>query len=403
MSNTESTTVYDYRKIFSESTPSVFYGNSITTSADDERTTTTFKYDEARKITEPIETTQVTTKGYQSSSPVVTSRSFDDYGNIVTSTDALGSTTRYAYDDGLHLLKTVTQQTDSRQSLITEIDRNDKGTITEVRSKNQDGALLTRTQYGGIDSFGNIGKLIISDDTKDTVYQNEYGYNNGFLTKQTVQVKNAKDVVETIETKADYDPQSGRMVSYTDGNGYQTKYNYDVLGRLTLVIYPDNAAASVDYNDAANQATLSDETGVSQVVKWDSIGQKIEEGIQDGTYRVTQKSGYDGLGRVKWIEDANAKQTVYNYDKLGRVIQVDYPNGGGTSKISYDAINRTQIKTDATNVQIRETYNAGGQIVGMEVNRGNGFEKASSSSYDYAGNVLTTIMMRIKLLLKSAA
>ncbi|MCM3748349.1 DUF6531 domain-containing protein [Paenibacillus pasadenensis] len=382
-------TLFDYRKVYSDS-KSVFYTNSVTTTADDEKNVSTFQYDEARRISSPIQTTNTFYKGTQAGTPVTTKVSYDDYGNVLSSTDANGITTQYTYDSSQHLLRSVTQRIDASQTLTTMINRNAQGTVTEVSSTNQQGTLMSKTRYENIDSFGNAGKVIVSDDNRETMYENEYGYSGGFLTKQTVQVKNVDGLVESIVTRADYNPSTGNVISFTDGNNNgTTRYEYDVVGRTTRVTHPDHSFATVEYNDAANEATVKDETGVTTRVKWDAIGQKVEEGIVDGSYRALQKMGYDARGRLQWSEGANQKRTNYFYDKFGRLIRTEYPNGGGTATVSYDGLNRTKTVEDATGVKSRETYDIAGQLILTELNKGSGFERTSSQTYNYVGNVLT--------------
>ncbi|MCM3748343.1 hypothetical protein M3223_13385 [Paenibacillus pasadenensis] len=390
VSNGESTITYDYRKVFHESLPAMYYTNSVTTTADDEKNVSTFQYDEARRISSPIQTTNTFYKGTQAGTSVTTKVSYDDYGNVLSSTDANDITTQYTYDSNRQLLRSVTQRIDASQTLTTMINRNAQGTVTEVSSTNQQGTLMSKTRYENIDSFGNAGKVIVSDDNRETIYENEYGYSGGFLIKQTVQVKNVDGLVETVVTRADYNPSTGNLTSFTDGNNTgSTRYEYDLVGRMTKVTNPDDSFATVAYNDAANEATVKDETGVTTRVKWDAIGQKVEEGIEDGSYRALQKMGYDALGRLQWSEGANQKRTNYFYDKFGRLIRTEFPNGGGTATVSYDGLNRTKTVEDATGVKSREIYDIAGQLVLTELNKGSGFERTSSQTYNYVGNVLT--------------
>ncbi|WP_127506093.1 glycohydrolase toxin TNT-related protein [Paenibacillus humicus] len=388
--NGQSNTVYDYRKVQPNSEKPMYYTNYITTTANDEKITSTFKYDENRRIPTPTETTKTFYKGSQQAPSEKTFVNYDDFGNITTSTDAAGNTMEYKYDENTHLLSYVKQPIDQRQTLNTEILRNNKGTVTEIILKNQDDTVLNNVKYGNIDSHGNPGLFEVKDNDRQTVYYNEYGYNGGFLTKQSVYATNVDKNTEEIVNFAEYNPSTGAMTSFTDGNSNTSRYEYDAIGRITRVVNPDNSYSSIQYNDSLNEATLRDETGVTTHLKWDSIGQKIEEGYDDGYYRVRGKSGYDQLGRLKWTEDGDLKRTNYSYDAWGRNTRIEYPSGGGVAIISYDGINRTKTTTDdSSGVQTRDTYDVLGQLIAKEIDRGNGLERMQSITYDYTGKALT--------------
>lgn len=390
VSNAINSTAYDYRKDYiNDTTPTVYYTNSVTSIAGDEKNVTTFEYDEARRRTSPLKTTATFYKGTNPGTPVINQVTYDDYGNTLTETNAMGITSTYSYDPIFHQVATASQPIDDQKTVHSQFTRNDKGLVTEVTVKDQSNTLLAHSKFEDIDIHGNVGKATIYDDNRNRVYTNEYGSNGGFLTKQTIHATDANNQVQVVDSSAQYNASTGQMTSITDGNNNTTSYQYDSLGRLTMVTNPDQTTATASYNDGANEATFTDETGVTSTIKWDSIGQKMEEGIVDGAYRMLRKYGYDGLGQLSWEEDANNQRTSYSYDNWGRMVQSTAPNGA-VSAVAYDGIQRTQTATDPEGIQSRVTTDILGRQIASDINKGSGFEQTSSSIYDYVGNLLSS-------------
>src|SRR5690606_26288753 len=127
--------------------------------------------------------------------------------------------------------------------------------------------------------------------------------------------------------RGSYDRATGHLLSYTDGNQHTTSYQYDALGRLTQIVHPDSSHKQWTYDDAANQLTVTDETGATRIVKYNPLGLEVEDGIlNNGTYQAKMKYGYDAFGRRIWTEDAVGNRTVYLYDDWGRLIETDNPD-----------------------------------------------------------------------------
>src|SRR5690606_31440062 len=122
--------------------------------------TTDYTYDEARRWTDPITSSSKTTNTSTNaeSTPITTSRTFDDYRNVTTSTDPMGVRTDYVYNSTTHLLSSVSQPISSTQTQYTEYTRNAQGTVTQVvvRDTNASGTLLQQVNYNNIDAYGNV-------------------------------------------------------------------------------------------------------------------------------------------------------------------------------------------------------------------------------------------------------
>ena len=73
--------------------------------------------------------------------------------------------------------------------------------------------------------------------------------NLNVTTFKTINVKDADgvnvDADGIIENSFDYD-YFGNMISFEDGKGFVTSYEYDILGRMTKTIFPDGTFEEYD-------------------------------------------------------------------------------------------------------------------------------------------------------------
>ncbi|MBW7477856.1 hypothetical protein K0T92_24405, partial [Paenibacillus oenotherae] len=388
LSNGQKSTIFNYRKDYvDETTPTVIYTNSITEATGNESRRTSFQYDETRRLTTPTVTTSTFTKAGSSTAPMVNLASYDDYGNVLSRNNTMNMATTYTYNPTSRLLASVLEKVDATQTRLTSYVRNDKGKITEIIVTNQNGTKLAHSKYEQIDAYGNVGKTTVLDDVLNTEYYTTYGYSGAFPTQQSILVTDADGQSTTIVNQLDYDPTTGRVKSFTDGKNNTTTYVYDKLGRLKTITHPDQSSMSAVYDDIANQVTVTDETGVTGIQKWDALGHKMEEGIIDGSYRVLKQYGYDSLSRLIWEQNGSGHRTQYQYDGWGRGIQTTLPNGA-YSATQYDELNRTMTSTDPAGVQSRSTADMLGREILSQLNKGGGFQTVGSVQYDDMGNVI---------------
>ena len=155
-----------------------------------------------------------------------------------------------------------------------------------------------------------------------------------------------------------------------DMNGVKVKYEYDVLGRRTKLIYPDNTFITYEY-DAAGKVTKIRPQGGAPVVSYE----------------------YDGAGRRTRAIMANDTQIDYVYDAIGRIVSVvnRRTTSGAllwTFAYTYDRVGNRKIVTTSEGIH-RFTYDALNQIISAE--RPEGFPFADESfTYDPMGNRLTS-------------
>ncbi|WP_240416786.1 S8 family serine peptidase [Paenibacillus periandrae] len=343
-------------------------------------------YDETNRNPLPVTISQ----SVNGNDKATTTRTYNYLGQVTSETDALGRTAKYEYNfEGIPTssLIPISATLNLYQSYVFDYRR--QLTKSVARENNQEGKLLQQIDIPERDSYGNILKTVVKDDTRNIVTTREYStdYQSGFPTKQSTYFINANNVGSYKVVQSEYEMLTGRMKNYRDGNGYKTSYSYDKLGRVVSVTHPDESVVKLEYNDSDNKITQTDETGKQTIVTWNPIGEKIQEGILDGTYKAKVKYGYDEYGRLQWMEDAEGNRTSYAYDNLSRQHYVMFP-GGGQSEMRYDDANRMQTLIDPEGNGIRTTVDKLGQIIKSEEVRNSVITTLGSTEYNYAGKVV---------------
>lgn len=387
------TTVYDHRKkVTSANETPQFYTNKVTVSAGDESRSTTFVYDEARKIPYPVQTTTQFKKGSESAPLVQTAVTYDAYGNVLTETNPLGVVTTYTYEPSTHLLSSIHQPIQPNLARFTTLERNTQGSVTKmtVRQNNGMGTILAQTEWKNFDSYGNAQQTVVKDTGRDIVSQTEYGaaYQGAFPTKQSIEVKDAAGTTQTITSQLTYQPHTGLVTSYTDGNLNTTRYDYDEAGRLLRITHPDQSIATAVYTDgSANQVVITDETGVKTRMRWDRLGNLLDEAILDSSYRILKSYGYDTYGRTIWEKDNLGRATAYAYDLWSRPLKTTYIDGA-VNQVQYQELSRQVVTTDADGNKWRSTSDVLGRTILEEEWRAGQYHQTRSVAYNDDGQAI---------------
>ncbi|REE81238.1 RHS repeat-associated protein [Paenibacillus taihuensis] len=297
---------------------------------------------------------------------VSTSSQYDDYGNIVQSTDAKGNTIVNTYDTVKHLLQTTLVPVDTGKYNHTTYNRNAQGDVTlvVVRENDASGNVLQQSDFGNMDSHGNFKSITIKNGTKSIVTNIEYdaAYNGAYPTSQSITAMDADQNPQTVTTRAEYDLATGLVNARVDGKNNRTSFVYDKLGRANKVTYPGGSTFNIAYDDIQNTITTTNEVGAKAKTTWNALGLKIEEGLFDSTgYRKKAKYGYDSNGRMSWNEDAEGNRTNHLYDGWGRETKAVLPDGS-ESNTAYNDTSRQVTSTDAEGYSVIQTYDKLGML-----------------------------------------
>ena len=227
-------------------------------------------------------------------------------GNLIASTDSLGHGTTNFYNGGSLLLGSVdaigtctTNYYDAAENLT--------GTATVS------GSTILATNTFAYDLNGNR--------TNSTVWRR---LGSSWVGAQTTYIYDAQNrVTQTIDpdggTNTVVYNEIGRQAATIDKLGRTTSFEYDAQGRMFRTTYPDLTTESSVYDSAGNRTTSVDRGGRTNIFVYDSLNRVTNTIYADNT---TNTTVYDGVGRVARTIDARGAVTAFSYDLAGRRIAV---------------------------------------------------------------------------------
>lgn len=276
-----------------------------------------------------------------------------NYGNIFVSGDEKYENYSFIYNNSLWILDKASkyQLFNSNNEKLRETkyfyDNKEHGNLLKGDLTKTENWLDTGggnpTTYYSYDSFGNLIKQ--TDALGNTV---TYDYGLMDVTHTYPQrVTNALGHATDLE----YDVSNGNILSYTK-NGITTYSKYDVFGRIIKEILPydtsDLPTKTYTYSfdgitpelTIIKQKTTANNT-LDLYYYYDGFANLIQIKTPAEEGQVVKNLFYDGLFRVKEEQNpyfasfslilANISNTInktrYNYDSLGRIIQVTNPDG----------------------------------------------------------------------------
>lgn len=318
--------------------------------------------------------------------------SYDEAGDLVSATDAVGTatgsaadyTTTWSYDADGNMLSTTTPGPrttsytyDAAGDLAAATDPTgatttyswDETTRTEKRTTD---ASATNSQ-----TYDPSGDLL--SQTGPTGQGTSYTYNADGLTSSTT---SADDV--TVRQTYDLD---GDPVLVTDTAGNVVSRQYDAQGRMTRED-SDGAVTLTAYDAAGNVVSTTDPDGNVSTATYSPAGQVTSVSTAAGTTAY----GYDPAGDLTSVTDPGGSETAYGYQAPG--LRTTMTVGAGTAlaattSYGYDADGRIVSTTDPDGRTTTETLNAQGEPTTTEYTEPGQSSITVSRTYDALGRVQT--------------
>jgi RHS repeat-associated protein len=327
---------------------------------------TTLSYDNFGNVT-----TSTTTDTTSTPLVAISRLTYGPHGEVLTASDPLGNTTSNTYDDKGNLLATY-----SPQGVGSTFAYNSRGLVTQV----------TRGQATTTMDYDAIGRL--TSQTTPTQVQTTFSYDaNGNQQGSSFYGQ------RTLTTDVTYDAND-RAVQSHDVRGNLSRTVYDRLGRAVQTIDARGAVSSTVY---------------------DVRGLVVESRNPDGT---VVRTTYDALGRSEWVTDAfvpgtPTRGTKTVYDEQGRVVRteryadvvIEITTSGGqtravfvssgspplsTSTTAYDSLGRVTQSSSTGGATVKPSYDALGRQTRTESWDGTNLLTWSESTYDAAGRAVTS-------------
>ena len=303
-----------------------------------------------------------------------------NYGNRRTVTDPKGCTTTIEYDaSGAHPISvkncldhlTVLTYNAKWGTRLTELDPNGAlttyqydgfGRPTRTISPLDSAALPTvEMQYLGLGVPGTQRIRTarrLDSGAAPVVWKDEYFDGRGRVFATRSQGPNAADVVGTDQTFDIRGLVATSTAPYLVGSETpaQSSYQYDPLGRRTLVTHPNGKTIQTVY-DRPGRVSVTDERSKVKRRTVDVHGRltKVEEVTGGGTFVTTY--AYDAAHALTTVTNHLGHVTAITYDRHGRKTQVNDPNMGQWN-YGYDPAGNLTSQTDARTQTITFGYDA---------------------------------------------
>lgn len=316
---------------------------------------------------------------------------YDDRGNLLTSTDAVGAVTAQTYDDHGRLtsvtdaLGHIRRVATNEAGLITAVTDPDGGTAGAAYDAF--GRPATTTDRSGSTTHwswraeGEVTARVLPDGGQETWTYDadgrlvEYRDRAGGITHQRsgpFGLLLARTFPDGQRQEFGYDTEQN-LLKVAAGDAVW-EYRYDEAGRVIGETDP-NGRALVFRLDAAGQVVESvDAQGRVTAFAYDASGELVERVHHDGTATVLT---YDEHGFVAQVA-AHGSTIAYVRDAAGRVLRETVD--GRTTSYDYDVLGRRTRRTTPTGIVSTWTYDAAGRPVGLDGTAG-----GLAFGYDAAG------------------
>ncbi|HEY4310196.1 MAG TPA: RHS repeat-associated core domain-containing protein [Pirellulales bacterium] len=329
-----------------------------------------------------------------------TAYTYDNDGNVSTTTDAMGNTTTYEYDYRNRLTWTIEPDpgtglggNDSSDNPKTENIYDAAGQL--IQSVDQLGQITTY-QYDGL---GRVHEEIMPNT----------GDGSGPVDAEGNRSPYADPTIGYPYTVYTYDA-AGDELTQTDSLGNTTSYQYDTLGRLTKETQPiptddgtdaDRPVTQYVYDKDSERIETIDPLGHVTTDQYDGDGRLSREIAPNPTTGLGPSAGpsgspdagtaytaytYDANGNLKTQADALGDTTTYVYDHLNRQTSVEDPDHNVTN-YTYYAWGQQKTITDPDLNTTTYTYDHDGRTL-TDTNQ---LSNARSYTYDADGNVKSEI------------
>jgi RHS repeat-associated protein len=281
-------------------------------------------------------------------------KEYNERGDIISETNAMGQKARYEYDDsGNRLLATSFSQK-----------------TFETMQYDSTGRLRNKTEG---DAQINLSKTFDYDKNNHLVQETD-GYDNAtlyqydhFANKVSQEIRPSTVSLggtQEVKLSARYD-SFGRVIAKTDANGNTTEYKYNIYDSPTEITYPNGSKELYRYDRRGRLLSYVDREGEETSYTYDPLGRiasktfsSLTEYFKYNRFNLLNKTDreghtthylYDGAGRL--IQERFCdKVTDFAYDALGQKSRTIKHNQDNTLITSYkrDFLDRLVKETESS-------------------------------------------------------
>ena len=316
-------------------------------------------------------------------------------GDVWRIIDAEGSIVDREYNQYHQIIRDV-----SNTGVVTSIDRDEYGTITQIDYGDGTTETITPGAWGepvrviGRDGLTTEYELdsagFITATTYSTGARIEYEYEwraSGLVPLAVIDPQGLVQVTECDNAGrplASVDPAGrrssvirdvrGLVTEIIDPIGNVTKVEYSPEGWVTKVINPDGSEQTMVYDGEGNQIETIDEVGTRTVVKH-TVFDKVQEVLaaNGGVTRYTYNTQMEPIA----ITNADGHTWRFEYDLAGNIVkEIDYNGLVTETRRSPDGLRLDTIDGEGT---VTTVYDAMGQVT--ELHEADGVVKFTRDQY----------------------
>jgi RHS repeat-associated protein len=333
-----------------------------------------------------------------------TTNFYNSLGLLIASRDALGTATTNFYDSLGNLIGTVVYGSSAATNAILSTNTfayDANGNRTNSTTWRRVGALWTNASTTYVfDAMNRMVQTIDPDGGTNTVAFDAAGrqqQTRGKLGHATSYVYDYQGRListgfpnSTTNTTA-YDA-TGNRTNSVDQAGRQTTYRFDALNRMTNTVYADGASTRTVFDDLGRVRFSVDARITTNAFGYDVLGRRVAVTNALGTsVQTTNAFRFDANGNQIVAIDGLGRSLTNVFDALNRLIQVQFPDGTKVST-AYDAGGRKTWETNQDNIVTRFAYDGAGRLIAVT----NGFSAGDATTwaqyqYDEAGNQIAQI------------
>ena len=219
------------------------------------------------------------------------------------------------------------------------------------------------------------------------------------------QVNTAYNVIGQVESCTNPFTAGGQ-------SGSSTTYQYDALGRLTLVTLPGGNTVQNLYSGSS--VTVTDQVGRKIKRETDGLGRLVKVTEQDSSGALTQETtySYDLLDKLTGVNQGGQTR-AFKYDALGRMTYERLPEQSATindgagafwsSKFTYTDFNAVATRTDARGVVTNYSYDGLNRLKTVSYNTYSAPGVAATPTVNYTYDEVSTsptlgLLLEVKLI-----
>ncbi len=286
---------------------------------------------------------------------------YDAAGNVSAQIDARGGITRFDYSGTRQLIKKTDPSGNS-----TVYAYNLSGRIMKVLGPGKREISYAYSKLGQLSSirsgkdlnitytYNKKGQLTGATDGK---FAYKYRYNRAGLLSEV------EDITRKKTVRYAYDSRYNRIKTELVPDKTVISYGYDNLSQLVSLKPSPGREYRFDYDASGRRSGLSLPNGIKTSYRYDKSG-KILEVLslnKKGLTVFRESYTYKPSGLISSRTDMKNRMTTYGYDKMNRITELRYPDGG-LERFNYDSAGNI-LNQENTSGTISSVYGPSDQLI----------------------------------------